>query len=482
MYSPLSGSMSGMLSFYLPLLLLPSLASAFSFNFTSTPRQCQTLNISISGSGQPPYSVLIIPFGASPLPNNTEVRKIFQQNFTGNATSQSFQLNYPANSQFVAVVGDQNGFSSGGTSGAVTVLSSDDSSCFNPTQGVEPGFFYSLVPSSLTQCQPTRIWWDPTAGVQGTPVFRGIIPGGQSFDIPQGNLTQVPEEGTGLSWTTDVRAGTTVMVLGGDNRGPGTGGSSTYIVNYGTDSSCLNDASPSSTAGPPAGGSYPTSTSDSDTGSTSPANNHNSHTGAIVGKWCLTYPNVHLFDPFLLIAQGALWGGVGGFLVVCLAAWFLWRRQRTQKTQKERPVDLLQDQEGDGDHDTSLPQYYQPEPFVLPEPTVASSSVTGDPETAMASGMRPSIDHRLSQYSTTTGEGAGLPTRPVTPSQASTYMRKSPAPPSFRPVNIIQHDDAGPSEYMSQLEPETIELPPAYTNIRRDLTPHEPPPAPQADD
>ena len=64
-------------------------------------------------------------------------------------------------------VGDQNGFSSGGTSGAVTVLSSDDSSCFNPTQGVEPGFFYSLVPSSLTQCQPTRIWWDPTAGVQG---------------------------------------------------------------------------------------------------------------------------------------------------------------------------------------------------------------------------------------------------------------------------------------------------------------------------
>ena len=95
---------SMMVSFYLPLFLLPSLASAFSFNFESTPRQCQTLNISITGSGQPPYSVIIVPFGASPLPNNTEVRKIFQQNFTSNATSISFQLPYPADSQFVAVV------------------------------------------------------------------------------------------------------------------------------------------------------------------------------------------------------------------------------------------------------------------------------------------------------------------------------------------------------------------------------------------
>jgi len=31
-------------------------------------------------------------------------------------------------------------------------------------------------------------------------------------------------------------------------------------------------------------------------------------------------------------------------------------------------------------------------------------------------------------------------------------------------VNIIQHDDAGPDETQ-----ETIELPPAYTNIRRPL-------------
>lgn len=150
----------------LPLLLFSSLCSAFTFNFTSTPRQCNNLSFAISGSGQPPYSVLIIPFGPTPLSNYTEVRRIVQQTFNG--TSTSLQLKYPQNSQFVAVVSDSSGFGSGGTSGAVTVLSSDDSSCYDVSQPVSPTWVYSLVPNSLTQCAGTRIWWDPTTGlVQG---------------------------------------------------------------------------------------------------------------------------------------------------------------------------------------------------------------------------------------------------------------------------------------------------------------------------
>ena len=39
-------------------------------------------------------------------------------------------------------------------------------------------------------------------------------------------------------------------------------------------------------------------------------------------------------------------------------------------------------------------------------------------------------------------------------------------PLSFRPVNVIQHEDAGPSLPAENTEPETVELPPAYTNIR----------------
>lgn len=93
-----------------------------------------------------------------------------------------------------------------------------------------------------------------------TPTFQGAIPGGQSFSVPQGQLTTVPEQGLGFSWSPSVRAGTTLLLLGGDNRGPGTAGSNVFIVGQG-DNSCLNDQSPSSTPGSPAGGSYPTSTS-----------------------------------------------------------------------------------------------------------------------------------------------------------------------------------------------------------------------------
>lgn len=98
-----------------------------------------------------------------------------------------------------------------------------------------------------------------------TPSFQGIIPGGQSFAIPEGNLTTVPEEGLGFDWSPSVRTGTTVLLIGGDNRGMGSGGSGFYIMSQGQSTSCLNSQSPSSTPGSPAGGSYPTSTNGAST-------------------------------------------------------------------------------------------------------------------------------------------------------------------------------------------------------------------------
>ncbi|THH32072.1 hypothetical protein EUX98_g2120 [Antrodiella citrinella] len=246
--------------------LLPVFAAAFSFNFDNSPTQCGNLSLSITGTGTPPYRVLIIPVGPSTLPGNIEVRKITQQNFTGESTQTSFQLKFPSNTQFIAVVSDSTGFGSGGTSGAVTVLSSNDASCFDPHTQVQPLFAYSIVPAGvINQCAPTRIWWDPTL-VQGTPTFQGAIPGGQSFSVPEGALSTVPDQGLGFNWTASVRAGTTLLLVGGDDRGPGTAGSSVFIVGQG-DNSCLSDQSPSSTPGSPAGGSYPTSTSGSGTGS-----------------------------------------------------------------------------------------------------------------------------------------------------------------------------------------------------------------------
>ena len=92
------------------------------------------------------------------------------------------------------------------------------------------------------------------------PSFQGIIPGGQSFDIPASNLSTLPTQGYGFSWTPSIRVGTSIIVTGGDNRGPGTAGSADYNVAQGPNQDCLTSNSPSSTPGSPAGGSYPTST------------------------------------------------------------------------------------------------------------------------------------------------------------------------------------------------------------------------------
>ena len=159
-------------------------------------------------------------------------------------------------------VSDSTAFGNGGTSAAAIVTSSSDSSCFDPTTNVQPDFVYSIDPANqIVQCATTRLFWQPDA-VQGTPTFYAVIPGGQSFQVPQGPLSSVPTQGQGFNWTANVAAGTTLMLGAGDNRGLNSGGSVTFIVQSGQfpSTDCLNSTSPSSTPGNPAGGSYPTNT------------------------------------------------------------------------------------------------------------------------------------------------------------------------------------------------------------------------------
>ena len=86
------------------ILLFPLLVNAYTWQFTSPPLQCKNVTLSVQGSGgQPPYSLMIIPTGASPLPN-TEVRALQNIPFPGTSTTLSFNLNYPETSTFVAVV------------------------------------------------------------------------------------------------------------------------------------------------------------------------------------------------------------------------------------------------------------------------------------------------------------------------------------------------------------------------------------------
>ena len=173
--------------------------------------------------------------------------------------------------------------------------------------------------------------------------------------------------------------------------------------------------------------------------------------------------SAHVFCPLSshsnvgAIAGGVI-GGVCGFLAaLALVGLYMWRRRRAHP--KVLPVDLLQgpSEEGGGEQ---LPRYYEPEPFVLPEPSATSA---------------PS-EHPMSERRSSAGF-LGAAARPGTPSAASTGRTgKSAAPPSLRPVNVVQHEDAGPPpEDEQEQEPETVELPPAYTNLKSG-------PPPPADD
>jgi hypothetical protein len=112
---------------------------------------------------------------------------------------------------------------------------------------------------------------------------------------------------------------------------------------------------------------------------------------------------------------------------------------------------VLQDDEDGNVSNQDLPQYFTPEPYLVPDPTIGGTSEAA------------SIRHR--PLSTMTTTDTPRPLTPASMTNATTTTRKTAQPAQLRPVNIIQHDDAGPNEG-SAGEPETIELPPAYTNIR----------------
>ncbi|KAJ7064833.1 hypothetical protein C8F01DRAFT_1128366 [Mycena amicta] len=436
----------------------PAVAAAYSWSFTSQPTQCGNVTISVSG-GTAPYGVLVVPYGISPLPNNIEARKIQSETFP--SSDISFKLNFPANSQFVAVLSDNTGFASGGTSAGVLVTSSSDASCFDASKNVAPTFVYNIDPSGVVaQCVQTRIWWD-NSRVQGQPTFHGVIPGGDSFEIPQNNLSTVANEGFGFSWVPPLRGGTTLLLVAGDGRGNGTGGSSPYTVGSGpnNDNSCLDSNSPSSTPGNPAGGSYQTSTNTA-SGPSSSGGSGGGGTGSRCGS-------SHHETNVAAIAGGTVAGVVALIVVALLMLFFMRRRRLREERNKIRP-DLLQADDGDEGAATrnELPQYYQPEPYLMAESTVGRSSLGGLTSDGRRISQTDTEGRPLSTLMSDTASRSETPD----PSSMSASTRKTGPARQMRPVNIIQHADAGPSvppPAADEGEPETVELPPAYTHIRK---------------
>lgn len=160
-------------------------------------------------------------------------------------------------------------------------------------------------------------------------------------------------------------------------------------------------------------------------------------------------------------------GGVAFILACAFLLWIFRRRQWSHKRTKKLPTDIL-DAEDDDDApramgQNELPQNYQPEPFMIPIPEPTPSEFDDEfGNRPFSPGTRTSFYTR-SDTPDLTSMGVGGHAN----GESSGTGRKGGAPRPMRAVNIIQHQDAGPSSNGDREEPaETIELPPAYTMVR----------------
>lgn len=148
------------------------------------------------------------------------------------------------------MMSDATGLGTGGTSELITVLDGD-SSCL-ATSATNPDFYLYLTPNtSPAQCSSVEVGWE-ASNAQGPVRITAMLPGGESFALP------VPSSGSSFDWTVDMRQGTDYLVVAGDSRGFGTGGSSSLMTVGAGSSGCINGSSPSSTMAPAAGGIYAT--------------------------------------------------------------------------------------------------------------------------------------------------------------------------------------------------------------------------------
>jgi len=327
----------------------------------------------------------------------------------------------------VAVVSDASGFGSGGTSNPTSVAQSSNSGCFNVSQAWSPDYWFYIGPpdivgANVVQCTPTRIWWNLTAVVEGTPTFVGVIPGGVSISIAPdsaGITNSTTDEGIGFNWIPNVREGTQIVFVSGDNRGMGSGGSSQTIIEHSNNGTCVPAASPAGTTGT-AAGSF-----------TKPKRNIK----AIIG--------------------GAVGGGV--VLLALIAIVFFLRRQNAKENEGSEKNGILGSYDvvstigttPSSPHNALTP--YNVEPFGYHGPATDFSSGYGDGDAGNPGFQRPLAPVRGGGWNGSSGTGTIY----------STYSAPSSEP---HPMTVIQHKDSG------ELPPpgaqtNTINLPPRYDTL-----------------
>jgi hypothetical protein len=193
-----------------------------------------------------------------------------------------------------------------------------------------------------------------------------------------------------------------------------------------------------------------------------------------------------------IIIGAAAGGGVALIAILLICLCFI--RRRRLPTHNDDPVDLLR---GYGDEfrggQEQFTPFYQPVSFQVPDVTVPYGRQSYDRHQSMqASNTTPLLlpDPDESVMSASYGRQSSDPRQSIQTNTTTSLLRSSiPDPHSLdvgssrasshtqtnslkfvteplRPVNIILHNDAGSA---GEQIPETIELPPAYSNIQNDI-------------
>ena len=145
----------------------------------------------------------------------------------------------------------------------------------------------------------------------------------------------------------------------------------------------------------------------------------------------------------------AIVGGIGGsvvLLLICLLALFCYRRRRRRG---QLPVDLLPENDSFFDRPGSL--FLQPQPYLIQTPFASPAFGHGRLSTPTTNDSRQSSElaHLI----------------PASPPASATSWRSGSEPNTPRPIDVIQHSDAGPSSTPEEGR-YTVELPPAYGNLQ----------------
>ncbi|KAJ7783713.1 hypothetical protein DFH07DRAFT_1054901 [Mycena maculata] len=244
---------------------LPWLVTS-TFSFTSTtPTQCDDLEISWTGGSGSGYYLSILP--VFDVLRNISIPSTAFSNGKG-----IFSTTMPFNEtdRIALTMSDSSGFGAGGSTTLLTVGKSLGGSCNTSSPGV--AFSFALN-EALQQCQPYEFSDYIETGAVAPVTIYGVIPGGDSFVLnpPNGPKT--------FDWTADVFNGTQIIfsMVDANLR---QGGSFLNTVAISGDSSCINSTSPSSTINPSASSTSSASSSASSTSS----NGGSTSTGAIAGS------------------------------------------------------------------------------------------------------------------------------------------------------------------------------------------------------